>query len=525
MSSASRLTQPPTVTPRALPGSSVSAVGEVSVITDAGSNSVRRRCSAVGSSLTNEWAATMGACSVATPSWVAKASCSAVTSLKPASTLGSVSLIDDQSSRSRMRWTPYPPRAQRIPATDESSHADCRSAARSESVPARYSNRSCTSLTWGATTTSSPQPRRIAQPLSSRSFGTGPLGATTATRFPEASRRGRVSSGTDTALLSATCRSTPGQRQRRDAGRFESEHLAVQGQLGLERCHHRLPLAEPVLLAVEREVGMRDAASGDAVEETLALRRWADLVLQALHEQERNGEHVGPVDRRTLLVALPCLWPRPHQALEVPRLEVVRLTGPPPGQVQERVQNGAAREVVDGGQRRRSRRAAGAAAPDRQPARVGRPLMHQCPCHGRAVLDVDDPPALPQPVPVLATMSGGAAVVHLDDADAPAGEEGDLQVVDHRRPAGRTAVDEDDVGRKLPVRCDEVRVARRIEVGMDLPRVEGAEGAGLGLGQVGRLEPFVGGRGQRSPFARTRVDLDDLEWPVRSAGQADDRPM
>lgn len=81
--------------------------------------------------------AAIGPCSVTRPSRRANASCSAVMSLKPTNTFGPAARIASQSSRSAMRWTPYPPRAHSTASTAGSHQADWRSAARSASVPAR----------------------------------------------------------------------------------------------------------------------------------------------------------------------------------------------------------------------------------------------------------------------------------------------------------------------------------------------------------------------------------------------------
>ena len=72
-------------------------------------------------------------------------------------------------------------------------------------------------------------------------------------------------------------------------GGREPEHLAVEGQLGFQRRHHRVGLAEPVRLAFEREVGVPDALSREVSRDALGLLRRHDGVVQPLQQQYRAG--------------------------------------------------------------------------------------------------------------------------------------------------------------------------------------------------------------------------------------------
>ena len=161
-----------------------------------------------GSAPANASVAAIGPARVTRPSRLATAWCSTVTSLKPTSTRGPAARIASQSSRSTIRAAPEPPRAQTTARVAGSHQACCRSAARCSSVPARCRRRSSACR---PTTTSRPQDRRVATPRSSRSGTRVPLVATTATRSPGASRRGR-SSGSQ-RLSAARSR---GGRWRRD---------------------------------------------------------------------------------------------------------------------------------------------------------------------------------------------------------------------------------------------------------------------------------------------------------------------
>src|SRR5690606_12954448 len=65
--------------------------------------------------------------------------------------------------------------------------------------------------------------------------------------------------------------SVPAQLEHGHAGRAESEHLPVEGQRRLDRADDVRSLAEAVLLALEEQVGVRDALRGERVAERLGL--------------------------------------------------------------------------------------------------------------------------------------------------------------------------------------------------------------------------------------------------------------
>ena len=77
--------------------------------------------------------------------------------------------------------------------------------------------------------------------------------------------------------------------------------------------------------------------------------------------------------------------------------------------------------------------------------------------------DVHDPPLAAQPLPVGPAVPARPAVVHVNDADAAAGEEGLLQVQPRDDLRSRTAVHPDDVRRPLTLRTPERRVGRRVD--------------------------------------------------------------
>ena len=90
--------QPPVVTPVARPPTTACAAGTDSTCTDSGSSKVARRWSCAATEPTNDCVADIGPWSVPTPSCVATAWCSAVTSLNPTSTVGSAPRSAAQST-------------------------------------------------------------------------------------------------------------------------------------------------------------------------------------------------------------------------------------------------------------------------------------------------------------------------------------------------------------------------------------------------------------------------------------------
>ncbi len=92
-----------------------------------------------------------------------------------------------------------------------------------------------------------------------------------------------------------------------------------------------------------------------------------------------------------------------------------------------------------------------------------------------AVLDIDDPPHLAQRLAVGPAVTGRAAVVDVQDADAAAGEVSLLQVERSRRLRGRSAVHEQDVRRELAGRAVGHRRGGRPAQGVDDAAVRAGE--------------------------------------------------
>ena len=228
---------------------------------------------------------------------------------------------------------------------------------------------------------------------------------------------------------------------------------------------------------------------------------------------------------------------RPDQAIQVARLEVVRL-GRELAQVRDTVvrRRGAEHRTRAGlgGHRRQRRPAAGRAAADRQPGAVGLAGVGQRPRGRDRVLHVDDAPLTAEPLPVAAAVAGRAPVVDVDDAYATAGEIRLLDVEQRHRVSGGPAVHPDHVGGQLAGGRRHVRVGGRVHQGMDrapelpfqhrLPgrrQVAGVSGARLLAEHLhragGGIDPDDG-QGRRRP-ARDAQD----GHPVRRQAGGEDR--
>ena len=88
--------------------------------------------------------------------------------------------------------------------------------------------------------------------------------------------------------------------------------------------------------------------------------------------------------------------------------------------------------------------------------------------------DVDDAPLAAQPVAVLAAVARGAAVVDVDDADAPAGEERLLQREDGKRVRRRAAVHVNEERRELARRSRHHGTSGRVDDGVHHASVRAA---------------------------------------------------
>ena len=149
-------------------------------------------------------------------------------------------------------------------------------------------------------------------------------------------------------------------------------------------------------LALEREVGVRDPVGLEGRDDRLGLVGRHDLVVEALQDQDRAGDLVEVVDRRSLAVEGDRLGIRPDEPVVVARLELVRV-GRQALEVADAEPADAGREHVPEGQRGKRRVAAGAPAFDGKAVRVDVAALDEEPRRGDAVVDVDDAPLAIEP--------------------------------------------------------------------------------------------------------------------------------
>ena len=176
-----------------------------------------------------------------------------------------------------------------------------------------------------------------------------------------------------------------------------------------------------------------------------------------------------------------------------------------------------------GGHRCQCGPAARRAAADGQPGRVGAGRFRHPPRSSDGVLHVHDAPLAAQPLPVLAAVAGGAAVVHVDDPDAAAGEVRLAQVEDSGGARGGAAVHPDDERRPLASRASDIRIGRRVQQRMDDLAIRALEVHLLRHWQVRRVGQ-LGRVVQNLSLARRGVDPDDGGPGRRPAADRRDRP-
>ena len=139
------------------------------------------------------------------------------------------------------------------------------------------------------------------------------------------------------------------------------------------------------------------------------------------------------------------------------------------------------------------------------------------------VLHVHHAPLHAQPLPVAAAVPGGPAVVHVDDADAAAGEVGLLQVEQADHVRGGAAVRPHDVGRQFPVRGDRVRVRRRVHQRVHVAPVVALQPDLARHRQVPGLGNLLGLPAQHLGLPGGRVDPHHGQRGLRAAGHRHDR--
>src|ERR1700681_3890538 len=108
-------------------------------------------------------------------------------------------------------------------------------------------------------------------------------------------------------------------------GDVKTENSREEVHLALDRAPDVPFLAEPVLLALERNVCVGQLLFLANLDELLSLIWRHDLVLETLEENHRHCQVVREVDRGAIPVEVGSRWIRPDEGIEVVRLELVRL--------------------------------------------------------------------------------------------------------------------------------------------------------------------------------------------------------
>ncbi len=231
------------------------------------------------------------------------------------------------------------------------------------------------------------------------------------------------------------------------------------------------------------------------------------------------------VDGGALVVHGTALRPGRDQPVEVPRLELVRLRGQRT-QVGDAEVAGAGGEHTgthaEGGQRRV---AAGRAAADGHAGRVHPSRVGEEARAGDDVVQVQDPPAALQRVPVAAAVAGRAAVVDVGDAEAPGGPVLDLEVERGGRRGRRAAVHDHQQRRPFTLRRRRLGIRRRVDQRVRLgdagTAVLGRKGDVLGGGEPGGVESEVPGGAQHLVVAAVPVHAQHHRLGRRPRGHAD----
>ena len=221
----------------------------------------------------------------------------------------------------------------------------------------------------------------------------------------------------------------PGSCERLEVvGGLEAEDRAEEREARLQGAADRVGAAEPVALALEREVGVRDAVGREGRDDGLGLAGRHDPILEALEDEHRARDLVEVMDGRSLAIESrrPPDTARRADPGSATRTCACRGPGASRSPTPYRLMPAAKR--VPEGQGGEGRVATGAAALDGQAVGVDVAAVHEIPRGRLAVVDVDDAPRAFEGPAVLAAVAGAAAVVDIDHRDAAARQQLDLQV-------------------------------------------------------------------------------------------------
>ena len=153
----------------------------------------------------------------------------------------------------------------------------------------------------------------------------------------------------------------------------------------------------------------------------------------------------------------------PIERVLVARLELVRVVGGEGHQVGDPEVGRARREHIGERQGAHRRVPAGAATTDEEAFAVGVATLDQERGGVQAVVQVHDAPVAVQPLTVGAAVARGTAVVHVDHAEPPGGEELHAEIERGGVRARRPAVADHDQRRAISLGSDRVRIGRWVE--------------------------------------------------------------
>ncbi len=279
-------------------------------------------------------------------------------------------------------------------------------------------------------------------------------------------------------------------------------------------------LAEAVLLAVVEPIGDGQPLLAESRDDQLRLLRRHHPVLGALEDDQRRGQGVEVRQRRALGVHLATLGIGRDQAVEVARLELVRLPGKGLD-VGDAVVVRAGSEHLGDRQRHQHGEAAGGPAADDGASRVDPALLPQPAHDSDTVVDVDDAPRPLEPVAVGPAVAGGAAVVHVDHGEAAARPE----LLTHRERGHGvrrgTPVDHHDQRWQLPLEGQHVGVGRPVEVRVRRQPAASRELDVLGPGEPLRADAQVPHRAEGLLVVPGVIDLAAPHRGLLDRGRAD----
>mmetsp|Transcript_22530 Transcript_22530/g.46437 ORF Transcript_22530/g.46437 Transcript_22530/m.46437 type:complete len:649 (-) Transcript_22530:475-2421(-) len=168
-------------------------------------------------------------------------------------------------------------------------------------------------------------------------------------------------------------------------------------------------------------------------------------ILLPLQYQHRTRQFLHVLDRRPLPIQLLLLRIPPHQSVEVPRFELVRV--PRQGrQIPDPIRRRPRPKDVPKRQRPQDGKPPRAPSVDARPLRVGQTPLRQKRGSGADVVDVRDSPAASESSSVVLPVAGGAGVIDVQDGEAAGGPELDGGVVGGGGAGGGSSVGFDEEG-------------------------------------------------------------------------------